>query len=312
MNRKLIAGAFITLCVVVLLAAFALGGRNRTLITGTAGQAVGVVNVEGVILGGQGGLFGGGASAGDIMRQLRGAREDTAVKAVVLRVNSPGGSAAASQEIADEIKKVREAGKPVVTSMGDTAASGGYWIAAATDRIVANPATLTGSIGVIMELQNLQGLYDKLGIDFNVIKSGPHKDMGSTSRDLTREERDILQGMVDDIYQQFVAIVADGRNLPVDQVKKLADGRVFTGRQAKELGLVDSLGNYYEAVRVAADLAGIEGEPEIRSMTQPRPWEWLFSSLSAPGSWWQLLPGIPGGGAQSPLPGPAYLLINPQ
>lgn len=280
MKKKIAVGLVALLMLAVLIGAFV----RRPLIPdypigNAGGGAVAVIFVEGIITGGrsQGDWFGVSAGSHTIMEQLRRAREDSEVRAVVLRINSPGGSAAASQEISQEIMRLKETGKPVVASMGDAAASGGYWIAASADAIVANPATITGSIGVIMELQNWQELYDKIGIDFNIIKSGPHKDMGSSARELTAEERDILQGMVDDIHRQFVTVVAEGRNMPREEVQKLADGRIFTGQQAYELGLVDHLGNYYDAIDVAAELAGIPGEPEIRTYGGTSPWDLLWS-----------------------------------
>lgn len=192
-----------------------------------------------------------------------GKRED--IKAVVVRIDSPGGSAGASQEIAMELDRLREKGKPVVTSMGDVCASGGYWIACSTDHIVASGASLTGSIGVIMQLRNLEGLYGKLGIRNQTIKSGKHKDMGSTSRELSAEEEKILQDLVDDSYQQFLEQVQKGRQekIAADKLLEIADGRIFTGKQALELGLVDSLGNYYDAVRQAEKMAGIKGESKM-------------------------------------------------
>jgi signal peptide peptidase SppA len=180
----------------------------------------------------------------------------------------------------------RYKGKPI-GSMGDVAASGGYWLAAKADKIVANPATMTGSIGVIMETQNLQGLFGKLGIKPETIKSGPHKDIGTYNRQMTPDERQILQGMVDDIYSQFIDVVAKGRHMDPAQVRKLADGRIFTGRQAKKLGLVDELGNYNYAINYTAKLAGIEGEPTIKEFGEKNPFEFVFSgtqqSLGLPG-----------------------------
>ncbi|GAW93778.1 signal peptide peptidase SppA [Calderihabitans maritimus] len=279
-KKKIIVGLVGVICLLALVAAFRL--QPRTLPLKSVGQEgkVAVVFVEGIIVGtrSQAGFFDGGASAHSIMEQLREAREDPAVRAVVLRINSPGGSAAASQEIGDEISKLKKAGKVVVASMGEVAASGGYWIAALADKIVANPATMTGSIGVIMQLENLSELYEKLGIDFNVIKSGPHKDMGSSTRDLTPEEKDILQEMVNDIYEQFIKVVVKGRNLSREKVEALADGRIFTGKQAKQLGLVDQLGNYYDAIDLAAKLAGIEGEPVVVQYDRPSPWQILFGT----------------------------------
>ncbi len=273
---------------------------------GLSGEAIGVIYVEGVIVGGRGGagLFADTAIAAseDLMEQLKDASEDPSIKAVLLRINSPGGSAPAAQEIGDEIDALKKAGKKVVVSMGDVAASGGYWLAAKADRIIANPATMTGSIGVIMETQNLQGLFGKLGIQPEVIKSGPHKDIGTYNRQMTAEERLILQGMVDDIYGQFIDVVAKGRKMDPEAVKKLADGRIFTGRQAKQLGLVDELGNYNYAIRYTAKLAGIEGEPTIKELGAKNPFEFMLTgskqylltpgqnSLSAPEL--QLLKGL--------------------
>jgi len=251
------------------------------------GQAVGIIRIEGVISSGgsDGGLFGGSGTAADSLNQLRQAAEDSQIKAVVLRIDSPGGSAAASQEIGEEVQKLRQAGKKVVVSMGDVAASGGYWIAAGADRIIANPATMTGSIGVIMEIQNLEELFKKLGIRSDVIKSGPHKDIGSPTRALTSAERDILQGMVNDIYTQFVDVVAEGRKgkMTRDQVQAIADGRGFTGRQALKIGLVDQLGNFYDAIDEAAKLAGIPGKPEVKDLVRPNPLRFLFPGAQGKG-----------------------------
>ncbi|MDN5347003.1 MAG: protease [Clostridia bacterium] len=283
MRRKIFAGLLLAVAAAVLMAAFALRSRLPGRPGGgVAGESVGIIFIEGVITGGTAeGAFGGPAAGSQaIIEQLREARRDPNVKAVVLRLDTPGGSAPAAQEISVEVQRLRRAGKKVVASMGDAAASGGYWIASQADRIVANPATLTGSIGVIMQLINMQELYRKLGLASEVIKSGPHKDMGSPTRPLTGEEREILQGMVDDIYQQFLQVVAEGRGLPLEKVRQLADGRIYTGRQAKELGLVDELGNFYDAVRLAASLAGIEGEPNLRYFARPSPWDWLFRLFS--------------------------------
>lgn len=243
---------------------------------------VGLVRVEGVLVAGAGGQFAGmTASAEEVAAQLDRARRDPNLRAVVLRINSPGGSAAAAQEITRAIERLRGAGKPVVASLGDTAASGGYWIAAAADRIVANPASLTGSIGVIIETANLAELYRKLGIGVDTVKSGPYKDMGSPARPLAPEERAIFQSMVNDVYQQFLDVVCAGRHMDRERVRGLADGRVFTGRQALEVGLVDQLGDLHEAIRWAAKAAGVPEEPVVVELT-PRPW------------WYGLLRGIEG------------------
>jgi protease-4 len=191
------------------------------------------------------------------MQDLERATNDPGLKAVVLRIDSPGGSPAASQELNDQVQRLKESGKKVVVSCGDLTASGGYYVAVAADKIVADPATLTGSIGVISTVPNLQDLYSKIGYKEQVFKSGAHKDMLSPSRPITPEEAQIMQGIIDDTYGQFVQAVAKGRGLTEDQVRKLADGRVYTGDQAKQLGLVDQLGGLHEAVALAGSLAGI-------------------------------------------------------
>ncbi|RMD59863.1 MAG: signal peptide peptidase SppA [Nitrospirae bacterium] len=212
---------------------------------------IGVVKVEGVI-----------KDAETTVNQLRELGDDESIKAVVIRVNSPGGGVAPSQEIYQEIKGLKKK-KKVLVSMGSVAASGGYYISCAADKIVANPGTLTGSIGVIMEIPNFEELMKKLGIKTEVIKSGKHKDLASSFRELSPEERKILQGVLDDVYYQFVNAVAQGRNMEYEKVKKLADGRIFTGKQAKELGLVDELGGLRHTIKLAADMVGIKGEPKV-------------------------------------------------
>ena len=226
---------------------------------------IAIVYVDGMIVGGRGqvSLLTEGGGTDSLIRQLHSARDDASVKAIVLRINSPGGTVPASQEVGEELKKLRATGKPVITSMADMAASGGYWLAACTDRIYANPSTITGSLGVYMPYSNWEELYKKIGVRQEKIKSGPHKDILSPDRELTAEERAIVQAMVDDMYTQFVAVVAEGRHLEEAKVRQLADGRIYTGRQAKELGLVDELGNMYDAIDGAAAMAGIQGKPEI-------------------------------------------------
>lgn len=244
---------------------------------------IGVIEVNGVI-GGYGSYLGAdGSSAGEIMEAIREARERDDIKAVVLRVNSPGGTTGSSQEIAIELDKLRDSGKPIVTSMGDTCASGGYWIACSTDHIVANGASITGSIGVIMELNNLKELFDKLGIRQEIIKSGDHKDMGSVSRDMTEQERAIFQDMIDDSYQQFLDQVRKGRKNKIteEELLEIADGRVFTGRQAMEMGLVDSLGNYYDAIEKAKDLSGLSSESNVEVLNSNKLWEEFLFNFDA-------------------------------
>ncbi|MBA7693225.1 hypothetical protein ES703_101801 [subsurface metagenome] len=212
---------------------------------------------------------------------LRKAESDGGVKAVVLRINSPGGSAAASQEIALEVRRFKEeTGKPVVISMGDVAASGGYYISAYADKIVANPGTLTGSIGVISHFIYIEGLLEKLGLELETIKTGRHKDMGIWP--LTGKQRQIMQDITDDLYEQFVAAVAEGRGLPVAEVRQLATGQLYTGGQALDLGLVDNLGGLDTAIDLAASLAGIS-IPEIEEYSPPTSFfEKLLGGLSPP------------------------------
>lgn len=214
---------------------------------------VAVIRVEGVIIDAQ-------QTVGD----LKKFGESPSVKAIVLRIDSPGGGVVPSQEIHDAVKRVRtKNNKAVVASMGTVAASGGYYIAAATDRIIANPGTLTGSIGVIVELANLEGLLKKIGVESVVVKSGRHKDIGSPFRKMNEEDRHILQSVMDDVHSQFIEAVAEGRSLEVGAVQPLADGRIFTGRQAKDAKLVDELGDLDDAIKLAAEMGGIEGEPKV-------------------------------------------------
>jgi protease-4 len=192
----------------------------------------------------------------------------------VIRIDSPGGGVAPSQELYEEVVRLREV-KPVIASLGNIAASGGYYVAAATSLIVAAPGTLTGSIGVIMDFRQLQGLAEKIGITDQVVKSGPYKDIGHPLRPMTDNERKLLQGMVDDVFQQFVDAVATGRHLDPARVRALADGRLYSGSQAKEAGLVDELGGLNTAVRLAWERGGQTGEPRVRKVKSLwRPW-WL-------------------------------------
>ena len=224
---------------------------------------VAVIPLSGTIAGvsQQGLLTTGGISPNLVRSYLKKAESDGGVKAVVLRINSPGGSAAASQEIASEIRRFKDdTDKPVVVSMADVAASGGYYISVYADKIVANPGTLTGSIGVISQFIYIEGLLEKLGLELEIIKTGEHKDMGI--RPLTDEERQIMQDITDDLYKQFVVAVAEGRSLPVADVETLATGQLYTGDQALALGLVDELGGVDRAIELAASLAGITA-PEV-------------------------------------------------
>ncbi len=235
---------------------------------GGFGDHVGVITVSGAIsAAGEQSLFGapmGGARV--TMAQLRKAADDDGIRAVVLRINSPGGSAAASQEIYEEVRRLAET-KPVVVSMADVAASGGYYIAAPADRIVANGSTVTGSIGVRMAYLQWYGLMDRIGLEGGNLTTGPYKDTGSPYRPMREDERELMQDVLDDMYEQFLEAVAEGREMEVSAVRELADGRIFTGEQALELGLIDELGNFYRAVELAGELGGIEGEPRIKDIS---------------------------------------------
>jgi len=240
-------------------------------------ERVALIRVEGVIL-----------DAQTTIGELKHYSENPLVKAIVLRIDSPGGGVVPSQEIHDAVKRVKnKSNKAVIASMGTVAASGGYYIAAATDRIIANPGTLTGSIGVIMEMANFEGLLKKIGVEGVVIRSGRFKDVGSPLRKMNDEERKLLQSVMDDVHHQFIQAVADGRSLELSDVELLADGRVFTGRQAKEARLVDELGDLDDAIHIAADIAGMEGEPKVveprkrfsfRDMIESR-WSSVFPKL---------------------------------
>ncbi len=219
-------------------------------------------------------------NADKIISEIREYRKRGDIKAMVLRIDSPGGGVVASNEIYDEIKKAKEDGKSIVVSMGSVCASGGYYIASAADTVVANPGTITGSIGVIMGFTNMEGLLKKIGVKFEVIKSSKYKDIGSPFREMTPEEKALLKESVDDVYNQFVDIVCKERNLERKKVLEIADGRILTGRKAKELGLVDRLGTLSDAITIAGRMAGIEGEPKILKKKRFRIWDLLEAYYS--------------------------------
>lgn len=255
---------------------------------GGFGDKIALIHVEGVMTAGRGsgGLLGDSVSGSErIVSMLEKARRDNSVKAVVIRVNSPGGSPSAAQEIYNEINRVRRDGKRVTISMGDVAASAAYYISSAADRIYADPSTVTGSIGVIMETANLQGLWNKIGIDMGALTTGKYKDIGSPNRPMRPDEKELLQAMLFDIYDQFVTDVSKGRKLDKAYVKSLADGRVFTGRQAVKLKLVDRVGGLQDAIRSAADEAGIARNYEVVQYDQGRLLDVLLgtSQSAAPG-----------------------------
>lgn len=223
------------------------------------GAKVAVVEVEGII----GTDVQRGLDTEGVVRTLGEYRDDPAVRAVVLRINSPGGVVAPTQEISTAVRRLREAKKPVVASLGSVAASGGYYVAVAADRIYASPGTLTGSIGVVMQLANLEGLLKKVGVEYVVVKAGAYKDVGNLARAMTPEERRILQALLDDVYDQFITAVADGRGLDPQAVRAFAEGRIYSGRQAHGLKMVDDLGGLEEAIEAAAKMAGLPGKPRV-------------------------------------------------
>ncbi|MEO5359862.1 MAG: signal peptide peptidase SppA [Nitrospirota bacterium] len=237
-------GLFIFLVVVSL--ALTLMGKRIPI-----GEKIALIKVEGVIM-----------SSKDTIKELKKYREDPSIKAIVLSVDSPGGAVVPSQEIYEEVKKTN-AKKKVVVSMGSVAASGGYYISAPATRIMANSATVTGSIGAYMETVNISDLMDKLGVKREVVKSAKYKDMGSLYHGLGPEERAMFQGLLDDIHHQFVEAVASGRKMPIEKAEALADGRIFTGRQALKAGLVDKIGTLQDAIKETALLVGIKGEPNV-------------------------------------------------
>jgi len=227
------------------------GGDDKESSGSITGPRVALVEVKDVIM-----------TSEDIVRQLKKYDKNKNVKAIVVRVESPGGSVAPSQEIYEAMRNIREAGKPIVVSMGDMAASGGYYISIGGTKIFSNPGTLTGSIGVILQYPNYMGLMDKVGVQYNTVKSGKMKDVGSPFRKSTDEETKYLQDLIDNTYNQFVGAVSHERGIPMDELKEIADGRVLTGWQAYEYGLVDTIGSYDDAIKYAAMLGGIEGEPK--------------------------------------------------
>jgi protease-4 len=211
-------------------------------------EGVGIVELKGLIV-----------SSEQTLKHLTEFRHDPNVKSVVLRIDSPGGSVGASQEIYKEVMRTNEV-KPVIASMGSMGASGGYYAALGAENIIANPGTMTGSIGVIVKFPNLEGLFEKIGYRSEVIKSGPLKDVGASNRPMSEEERKLMQDLIDNVYGQFVRDIAAARDMEEDIIRELADGRVYTGEQALEVGLIDSLGNFTDAIIIAADMGGLDVE----------------------------------------------------
>jgi protease IV len=253
-SRARIVLAALAVYVVVLLAFVVALGSMRDRDGGFVGfgPQVAIVEVEGMILDVQ-----------ELVRDLRRHRDNPLVRAVVVRINSPGGVVGPTQEVHQALLRVREAGKPVVASLGAVAASGGYYIAVAADHIFANPGTLTGSIGVIMQLANFGELMKKVGVNYVVVKAGEFKDIGNPSRPMSDEERRVLLRLLENVHGQFVEAVVTGRKLPEDEVRGFADGRIFSGMQAKSLRMVDQLGSLEDAVNLAATMAGLPVPPRV-------------------------------------------------
>ena len=288
MLKKIFISAVLLLAVLSFVVSL-LKGNNNSQKTVTIPDRVAVINIEGTIVCGadsKENLFqqANGITSGTIMKQIREAAADDSVKALVLRIDSGGGSATAAEEVGRELLRFKEqTKKPIVATMGNTGASAAYWIAAcASDKIYANATTLTGSIGVYMPYMNTEELFKKIGITSDKIKSGPYKDILTNDRPMTPEEKEILQNIVDEIYDQFVYTVSAGRRMETSKVRAIADGRIYTGRQAKNIGLVDELGDYYDALAAAGTLAkiqlGRDGLPPVKEREKQQPWEYFLSA----------------------------------
>jgi len=263
------------------------------------GGKIAIVELDGII-----GIGSDRAVDSDgIVRTLAEYRDNPSVAAVVLRINSPGGLVAPTQEIFAAVERVRAAGKPVVASLGSVAASGGYYVAVAANRIFANPGTLTGSIGVIMQLANVEALLKKVGVEYVVVKAGAYKDIGNLARPMKPEERQVLQALLDDVYGQFVTAVAEHRGLDRKTVLGFADGRIYSGQQARALKMVDDLGGLEEAIAAAAKLAGVTGKPKVIYPRRPFSLRDLVSTQLGLGGATSLMPALPS------LRTPLYLML---
>ena len=264
-------GSFIALTI-----AFRLGTWSTDLSMGGVGDKVGIVNIIGPIV-----------SSEETIKELEKFRSRNDVSAILVRIDSPGGLVAPTQEIYEKIKLIKQE-KPIVASMGSVAASGGYYISLGADSIIANPGSIVGSIGVIMNYPVMTELLNKVGINFETIKSGELKDVGSYSREVTKADREHLNDMVLDMYKQFVDAVTQNRSLSEEEVLKIADGRVFTGRQSKELGLIDVIGTFDDAITIAGSLGQIKGKPKTVQVNKKRPslLDWFTGNLGQTVSGW--------------------------
>ncbi len=261
MNRWMTRGAWVSVVLFVSIAFvlfllsrvfFGDGVREGFGIGFSDRDVVGLVQIKG-------GIF----DARGAISNLNKLRRNPRVKSLVIRIDSPGGAVGPTQEIYEEVQRFRRTGRKVVASLGSVAASGGYYIAAAADKIYSNPGTITGSIGVVMIVPNAEKLVDALGLRFSIIKSAPHKDLGSPLRKMSQADRKILQRLIDDTYGQFVRAVSEGRKIPMAKALQIADGSIYSGERAKELGLVDKLGSQWDATLEAARLGNIKGEPKV-------------------------------------------------
>jgi protease-4 len=280
--KRMSRGGKVALWVVVAVVVLGMCGCSTAAVllmpeSAALGDSIALIHIDGAIAG-TGSAYDGYMTPEALIDQLDSALSDDSVKAILLRIDSPGGTVAASQEISLAVRRASEV-KPVVASIGDIGASGAYMVASQCDHIVASPGSLVGSIGVIMQIPNVEGLLDKVGVKFTVLTEGELKDVGSPYRSTTATETAMLQEQIGVAYEQFIADVAEGRAIPVDDVRELATGWVWMGTDALDLGLIDSLGNYSDAVDLAADLGGIEGEPGIVTYGPDDSFEALLFSL---------------------------------
>ena len=266
------------------------------------GPAIGVLEIKGQI-----------ASADKALKALRKFAKEDRIKAILVRIDSPGGAVGPSQEIYKELRTIGEK-KKVVCSMGSLAASGGFYIAVGCQKILAMPGTLTGSIGVISQLPYLGGIAKELHFEMNTIKSGKMKDLGNPFREMTDDEKAFFQKLMDEVHEQFIAAVAEGRGLKPEDVRPIADGRVITGQEAKDKKLIDEIGNFNDAVKLAAKLGGIEGEPKLQYPAEEH--KFKFEEFMTEGGK-ALMRGVradlgeAAGGASEQIVGPAYLMPMP-
>lgn len=270
MRRKYMAGTTgkrALLIIVIIVAFLGLVVLLSAIFGSMGGGKIGVVEIEGTI-----------TDMKDVMADIVRFKEDDSIKGVIVRINSPGGAVGPTQEASEELKKLK-AVKKVYVSMGSVCASGGYYIAAVGEKIWANPSTITGSIGVIMQQTVVEDLMKKIGVQANTLKAGAMKDVGSPFRKMTDEERKYLQNIIDSIHEQFIKDVAAGRKMNMEKTRELADGRIFTGLQAKEAGLIDFIGTFYDTVDAMKKTVGIKGKPDLVYGKRPfSPLKWIFSS----------------------------------